>query len=177
MTNQIEKKLMKDLSEGDETAFSVLHIRHRGMLLKRVIENKFTREEAEDIVQDTFEALWETRHNLKDVKNIGGYLYTMARNKCAEHYNKKKRSKELYKGLREISGHTAPDFEMNEGALEELLRAIDQIKQPARRRIAYLIFFKNYTDSAVAAEMGTTVQHIRNQKSFCKKLLISVLKK
>lgn len=37
-------------------------------------------EAAEDILQDTFVSLWETRHELKDGLSLKSYLYTIANN-------------------------------------------------------------------------------------------------
>jgi RNA polymerase sigma-70 factor (ECF subfamily) len=61
----------------------------------RLLDNA---DEAEDVVQDTFAALWEKRDTLHKIVSIKSYLYTAVRNNCLM----KLRSKKEFDSVEEL---------------------------------------------------------------------------
>ena len=71
-------ELVELLKNGSQQAFIELYTRYQNKLLyccKRYLNNEA---DAEDIVQDIFTQLWETRESLNVTSSFWGYIYTSA---------------------------------------------------------------------------------------------------
>jgi len=80
-----EQSLFQLVSEGDEQAFNRLFHLFLPRLYPLII--KFTRSETVtgDIIQETFIRVWLYRDRLAEIDNPGGWLYTLAANKCNDY--------------------------------------------------------------------------------------------
>lgn len=75
-----EKKLLKDISEGDEKAFEVFFLHYYPRVKGFVAGLLQSQEEAEDVSQDIFFMLWNNRSSLANVQNIKPYLFRVCKN-------------------------------------------------------------------------------------------------
>ena len=76
-----DRELVEQLKEGSQLAFRELYVRYYDQLLlccRRYLSDEAS---AEDIVQDIFMQLWETRDSLNVTSSFGGYIYALARNR------------------------------------------------------------------------------------------------
>ncbi|MDR1668117.1 MAG: RNA polymerase sigma-70 factor [Bacteroidales bacterium] len=76
-----DKELVVLLSGGSGGAFEELYARYKTRLLyfcNRFMKNK---SESEDILQDIFIQIWETRDSLNPDLSFAAYLHTLARNR------------------------------------------------------------------------------------------------
>jgi len=97
--------------EGDEVAFKEIFERYNGLLYSHVINKLDDEDEARDMVQDIFIALWEKRSTIHEV-NIAGYLFTAARNKVLNSIRHKKIISKFEKDFRNFAGdHAANNVE------------------------------------------------------------------
>ena len=74
-----EKNLIKRLKQDDEAAFNNLFYQHHARvynLARRFLPYK---EDAEEIVQIVFTALWENRNQIDESLSLSGYILTIAR--------------------------------------------------------------------------------------------------
>lgn len=74
-----EQELIRKLKQGDEKAFNSLFYHYHARvynLAKKFLQYK---EEAEEIVQIVFIALWENRQQIDENQSLGGYILTIAR--------------------------------------------------------------------------------------------------
>lgn len=74
-----EKNLINRLKQDDEKAFNILFYQHHARvynLAKRFLPYK---EDAEEIVQIVFIALWENRKQIDENQSLNGYILTIAR--------------------------------------------------------------------------------------------------
>ena len=81
-----DKELVALFKEGSQQAFVVLFARYKRQLLylgKRSLKNET---ELEDMVQDIFLQLWETRDSLNPELSFSGYVYTLMRNRILYRY-------------------------------------------------------------------------------------------
>jgi RNA polymerase sigma-70 factor (ECF subfamily) len=74
-----ETNLINRLKQDDEKAFNILFYQHHAKvynLAKRFLPYK---EDAEEIVQIVFIALWENRQKIDENQSLSGYILTIAR--------------------------------------------------------------------------------------------------
>lgn len=84
-----ERKLITEIVEGDEKAFSSLFFLYLPVLQSFAF--RFTRSEhaAEEIIQDAFIRIWLNRDQLANVVNVKAYLYKFVSNECLSYLRKK----------------------------------------------------------------------------------------
>lgn len=75
-----DKQLLGLLLNGDEASFKVLYNYFYPKLFYFVSEYLPDQDLAEDIVHDTFLALWKNRLNLRPGTDLNAWLYTVAKN-------------------------------------------------------------------------------------------------
>ena len=71
-----------------QTALKSLYMAYFGPLMRFTGMYVSSPAEAEEIVSDTFLAIWDNRKQLPGISNFDSYIYTVARHKAISHYRK-----------------------------------------------------------------------------------------
>ncbi len=167
-----ENKLIFSLKKGNISAFEQLFHGYYNKVhyFTRSLLNN--REEAENLTQETFIALWENRKKLNDNTVIGSYLYKIARNLVMNHIRKKVNHQTYIEYVYNHSSNedNSTQHEIDNAELEEmLLKNIDQIP-PRRKEIFLLSFEKGLTYKEIAEKLNisenTVDTQIRNALNF-----------
>ncbi|MBO9571405.1 MAG: sigma-70 family RNA polymerase sigma factor [Chitinophagaceae bacterium] len=74
------KDILMRVAEGDENAFRILLDQNAEKAYKYVFRITHDHALSEEVVQDVFLQLWQTREILSRVENFGGYLYAVTKN-------------------------------------------------------------------------------------------------
>ena len=74
-----EKNLISRLKQDDEKAFNILFYKHHARVYNLARRFLPFKEDAEEIVQIVFIALWENRYQLDENQSLSGYILTIAR--------------------------------------------------------------------------------------------------
>jgi RNA polymerase sigma-70 factor, ECF subfamily len=170
------------LYEGDEKALTQL----RDELSKKLhvfaisyVRCDFT---AEDLVQDTFIKLWESRQDIIKYSNIGSFIYTILRNKCLDYlkhktielkYSQQTSSEYLYLqanmyALEDESINIITDAQISK-ALSEAVK-----KLPHHSKVVFIMSrYNGLRNSEIAEELSISVKtveyHMTRAISFLKK--------
>ena len=125
---------------------------------------------AEDIVQESYTALWEKLQDDTHVLNCKSYLYMMVRNRCLDHLRKKgipTESLKPYDTYGIIDDNDAQERSQTEA---RLWTAIDSLPEKCRE-----VFILSKRDGLkyeeIAEELGLSVNTVRNQISKALKVL------
>ena len=124
----------------------------------------------EDIVQDSFAALWERLQTGQSVANRRAYLYMMVRNRCLDHLRKAGIKTEELKPY-DTYGIIEDDDARERAVIEaRLWTAIDSLPEKCRE-----IFLLSKRDGLkyeeIARELGISENTVRNQISKALKIL------
>ena len=76
-----EKALVLRLIDGDEDAFCELYAAYKGRLIYFAMRFLKSREHAEDVFQDAFTVIWQSRRFINPDASFSSYLYTIVRNR------------------------------------------------------------------------------------------------
>jgi len=90
---QLDHDLLRRVQQGDTVAFSNLVERYRDRLMNVIGRMPISREEAEDIVQETFVRVYQHRDSFDFKHCFSTWLYTIALNLARNELRKKKRYK------------------------------------------------------------------------------------
>ncbi|MNJ98248.1 ECF RNA polymerase sigma factor SigW [compost metagenome] len=88
--NLNDQELAILLKKGNEAAFHEIYERYKGILHLHAYKKLVDFEEAKDVVQELFGALWDKRDDLPETVNFSGYLYSSVRNRIFNIYAHKK---------------------------------------------------------------------------------------
>jgi RNA polymerase sigma-70 factor (ECF subfamily) len=88
-----DKELLARVKANDTTAFSVLVDRYKVRLFNLIYRMLRNREEAEDILQETFLRVFKEKERYDPTYSFSTWIYTIALNLCRNELKRKKRFK------------------------------------------------------------------------------------
>lgn len=148
-----EKELLAHIADGDQQAFAVIFNKYWPTVYSAALVIAKSPSLAEDISQEVFTKLWETKEKARDIENVKAFLFIAARNLIINRLSRQKvedayRAYQLHHSA-EIS-HGGHDLDYQQ--LEQRLRsAIRQL--PSRQQRAFLL----------SREQGLTYEQIAEQ--------------
>ena len=172
--------------QGDQEAINVVyhaHFRPLCYFARNLVNNK---EEAEDIVVETFIKLLRKRNDFDSVIKIKGFLYAVTRNACLDFLKHSRRKTASHKEIIYLM-EKDEDFVQSRMIKAELLNTIlEEVENlpPVRRNIFKLIFVEELSTAEIAEKLDITIDTVRVQKAralhsiranILKKGLLSVL--
>lgn len=121
-------------------------------------------EEAEDIVQDLFVAIWEKQEKFLSFYSFRTFLYNSVRNTCLNRIKHKKvEEKYIHYSLDHENSTEEWDFEkIEEEVYRQLFKAIDEL--PARCRQIFLLHLEGKKNEEIATELHLSLLTVKTQK-------------
>jgi RNA polymerase sigma-70 factor (ECF subfamily) len=170
-----DDNLFQLLSNGDETAFTVLYERYAAFLFNIVIIKLKDEEAAKEIVQSVFISLWTSKKaDIRDIKAyLSGAVYKQINNKFRSNSNIRGYQQE-YGQLKDRYTTEVPieRKELN----QELVAAINMIT-PASKEAFVKLYIQRKRIKEIALEMDINVQSVKNHIQHALKTLRWHLKK
>lgn len=164
-TGNKESLLIERIREGDEYAFEIAFLKYYTPLCHYVWKYVRSKALAEEIVQDVFASIWETRSNLSTDGHLRGLLYEASRNR-ALNYIKHQRIVDRYLSearQRDNSSIVIPDLdEENDGFIHAAKEAIDNLPTKARH-VYKLNQEEGLTYTEIADYLGISVKTVESQ--------------
>ncbi|SHF55534.1 RNA polymerase sigma-70 factor, ECF subfamily [Mariniphaga anaerophila] len=134
-------------------------------------------DEAEDMVQDIFAALWEKRKTIQVKTNHKNYLFTAVRNHAI---NTVQRSKEKTISLSalfvDVSEEENPNHFKDEELAAEISKAINELPKGCRA-VFTLAYLENMTYQQIADKLNLSKNTIKTQMGVAYRQLREKLKK
>jgi len=132
-----DEELIAMFQDGDEGAFEELVNRYADRLLNFAYRFVFDKQEAEDIVQDTFLRVYINRHAYREIAKFSTWIYTITANLAKTSLRKRKYRKVMY--LSHMGPNEDKDFEIKDegefNLLEKDLRVDEDVVQRALDRL------------------------------------------
>lgn len=162
------------LIHDDEAAFSELYVRYKDKLYYFCLHLLKSKEEANDIVQEIFIRIWESRSFINPDLSFSSFLYTMARNRIMNYFRDMDidiKVKEMIASQKITTEETA-ESQIIYTEYQEILRtAIEQLPTQ-RQRIFNMSRIENMSHKEIAAELNISVntvqEHISEALKFIK---------
>jgi len=108
-----DEQLIRRFQAGDETAFEEIVNRYKNRLMNFAYRFVLDREEAEDIVQDTFLKVYQNRYAYKEIAKFSTWIYTITAN-LAKTILRKRRNRKMFSFSRLGPEDKDMDFPSNE---------------------------------------------------------------
>lgn len=150
------------LTEGSEEAFTSLFKHYRGKLYHYALTITDSNETAEDMVHDTFLKIWNNRHQMSQVENLGSYLFRACHNQAISGLRRMAKETLVLAELRNESVPMLPD--VDPAAQKEIRafiqQAVDKLS-PQQRKIFLLSRQEGLKLQQIADELEISISTVK----------------
>lgn len=167
-----DEKVLELIRSGNEKALEFLYKKNYRMVVRLIMRNSGSEDEAKDIFQDTLVVFWEKIRSNKLVltSKISTYLFSVAQNLWRKELDRKIRNSGEMK-----DGVSQPDWERKEKS--DIIQQCLQSLSETCRRILTLYYFDQLSMVDLAREMGfANADTAKTKKYKCKNELDKLVK-
>lgn len=161
------------LANGDEALFSKLYNLYWEMLYRYVVHVLQDKEDAMDVVQDTFITIWQQRDDLTKVQSLKGYLYAIARYKALKCIRNNIKKHDYFESLMDFFTlhEESPEDMMIADELQGIIDAQIELLPPKMREVFVLSRQNNLSYKEIAALLNISDKTVKKQISNSLKLI------
>ena len=173
-TNLKDEELIQRVQTGDESAFTELMSRYSPRVWKVVIANSRQRRDAEEILMDIWQAVWENISGLRNVGSFGAWLQRIAYNACTRYYASVHHSRtDIPQSSADLTDHIDQDavarFRETE-LCNDLREAVFHLPDKVRN-VAILYYLELWSIKEIHGELGLAIGTIKTQLRRTRELL------
>jgi len=157
-----DEHIMEAVKNGDLQQASVLFERYQLRLFNFLARLTTDRELAEDLTQNTFLRMLKYRHSYREGARFQSWIYQVARNVFADHYQAQKNKRAGFLNVENMSDALADENDsetMDEQ--EKILARSMALLTEEQRELLVLTRFEHMKYEEVAELMNTTVANIK----------------
>jgi RNA polymerase sigma factor, sigma-70 family len=160
-----EKDWVAHIAAGDQSAFSHLFNQYQDRLMYFVTRFPLTRQEAEDVVAESFLKAWQSRTTFSSESHIRNFLYLTAKNSAINLVQFKERQKDYLEkyGAMAEEGQDRFDYNRVETEMLHLMhRAMEQLPDECRK--IFRLYLQDLSPKEIAAQLSISPATVRSQK-------------
>ncbi|MEA2701738.1 MAG: hypothetical protein QOE22_447 [Candidatus Parcubacteria bacterium] len=162
------------LSQKKPDAFEVLVVRYEDAFLRKAKSIVYAKEDAEEVVQDTFTRIYiyADRFKAQEGASFSSWAYAILIRLCYTRYGKMKKARERTQALEPEAYERLPDasdFLEDLSIRSEVLAALSKLPVTAAR-ILRLQFIEGKTQDEIARLEGSSVPAVKTRVHRAKKL-------
>jgi len=159
-----DQTLWNLLCQGNVNAFKTLFNLYWEPLFQTSYKVIKSREDSEEIVSDLFINLWNTRSNLKEVKQVSAYLHKAVKNRTLNQVLKQKAPVVVLDSeINNLSSSFVASELLDNKEQENIALSYISVLPEKMRKIYFLYTFENLTVKEIAIHTNNSPQTIRNQ--------------
>ena len=172
-----ERSLILRLIEGDEDAFCELYATYKNRLIYFAMRFLKSREYAEDVFQDAFTVVWQSRRFINPDASFFSYLYTIMRNRILNQLrnaaNEEKLKESILSQALDYTEDTKREVMLND--LKSLISHALQQLTPRQREIFEMSREAQLSHKEIADKLGISVNTVQEHISTSLKLIRTYL--
>lgn len=169
-----EQLLLVRLASGSHEAFEMLYRSHWIFVYNEAYKRLHSQDDAENITQDIFTALWENREQVS-IQNLKAYLFVLTKNKTLNF---------IIKNKPELVTDYEENIHNDSSPLKDLLtkEAYHQLNEkilslpPQQRAVFAMRYEENRSTDEIATAMGLSIKTVRNHLGKAISTIRSILK-
>lgn len=172
-----ERSLILRLIEGDEDAFCELYATYKNRLIYFAMRFLKSREYAEDVFQDAFTVVWQSRRFINPDVSFSSYLYTIMRNRILNQLrnaaNEEKLKESILSQALDYTEDTKREVMLND--LKSLISHALQQLTPRQREIFEMSREAQLSHKEIADKLGISINTVQEHISTSLKLIRTYL--
>ena len=172
-----ERSLILRLIGGDEDAFCELYATYKNRLISFAMRFLKSREYAEDVFQDAFTVVWQSRRFINPDASFSSYLYTIMRNRILNQLrnaaNEEKLKESILSQALDYTEDTKREVMLND--LKSLISHALQQLTPRQREIFEMSREAQLSHKEIADKLGISINTVQEHISTSLKLIRTYL--
>lgn len=168
-----DNELFSLLNKDDYLAYTEIYDRYAPLLYMHAYKRLKNREEAKDIIQELFIAIWERRSEIELKSNLSGYLYTSVRNRVLKVISHKQVESSYFISLHDSiqKGYANTDYLIREKELIDLIeKEINAL--PSKMRLVFNLSRKSHlSHKEIAEKLDLSESTVKKQVNNALKVL------
>ena len=172
-----ERSLILRLIGGDEDAFCELYATYKNRLIYFAMRFLKSREYAEDVFQDAFTVIWQSRRFINPDASFSSYLYTIMRNRILNQLrnaaNEEKLKESILSQALDYTEDTKREVMLND--LKSLISHALQQLTPRQREIFEMSREAQLSHKEIADKLGISINTVQEHISTSLKLIRTYL--
>ena len=172
-----ERSLILRLIEGDEDAFCELYATYKNRLIYFAMRFLKSREYTEDVFQDAFTVVWQSRRFINPDASFSSYLYTIMRNRILNQLrnaaNEEKLKESILSQALDYTEDTKREVMLND--LKSLISHALQQLTPRQREIFEMSREAQLSHKEIADKLGISINTVQEHISTSLKLIRTYL--
>lgn len=164
-TSKSNTELVALLKKGDMAAFDAIYNKYCHKLHKFVLMYLKQTEDAEEIVQEVFIKIWNSRNKIDIYASFESFLFTIAYNSTMSLLRKKMsdaKSREYVKSLQQIDVAIQVIDELEYKELDEKVQTLLKQLTPRQREIYFLSREEGLTHKEIAQKLNISESTVNN---------------
>jgi len=155
-----DDELIALMKADSQEAYTVIYDRYKALLFRHAYKKTGNADEAQDVLQDVFLALWNKRELVAEDHNLSGYLYTAIRNKILNLFAQKQVRSKYEASLLSFSvgGNVVTDYLIRERQLTEIINQ-EISAMPKKMREIFLLSRREHLKNKEIAELLNISEH------------------
>ena len=155
------------VAQDDDQAFAEIYQRYKGVLFLHAYRMLGDQEEAKDILQELFTALWVNRKSIKLTASFSSYLYKAIRNRVFDVIAHRKVEQKYINSLADFieNGECVTDHQVREKELTVLIEKEVSLLPPKMRAVFELSRNSNLSYKEIAEELHISDKTVKKQVS------------
>ncbi len=169
-----DEKLIRLVQNRDEAAFAELMSRYSPRIWRVVIANSRQRRDAEEILMDTWMAVWENINGLRKIDSFSGWLRRIAYNACNRYYaSNHQAQRETAESTPELVAHIDQNAasRFREAQLNADVREAVRHLPERIRRVAVLYYLGSWRIKEIAKELDLPIGTVKTKLRETRELL------
>jgi RNA polymerase sigma factor (sigma-70 family) len=175
-----DEQLLDSIRNGDDSVLSYLYEKNVRMIMKYIIQNSGTENDATIILQDALVIFWEKarREDFVLKSKISTYLYAVAKKKWLQELTYRKRHTTLEYVSENPGNSQGIDDTMEEEELSEIVkRSMRQLSKLCQQILA-AFYYEEKSMQEISKSLGLANEDVAKSKKYqCKKELERLVKK
>ena len=176
------QRLIRKVAKGDQTAFEALYDRFNAPLYNYLLRLTHDQTVSENLLQETFLAIWEGAGNYRGDSNVKNWFYAIAHNKAINWLRKTLKDGQSREIPLNNDAHKQEDSKVNpeeitftKAQTEDIQDSLGQLSAP-HRAVLELAYVHEFTYQEIAQIMGCPEGTVKSRMSYALQRLSGILK-
>lgn len=169
------KLLLHYLAQKDDRAFRHFYGVYYTALKSLAVRYVRDEQVAEDMVQEVFISLLESKHRFESTDEVKYFLYSALRNRCISHFRKKQVRDKYQQEVLAVGNELEAFWEdaLEEDVYANLMSAIDTL--PPQCRLVMQLSLEGLKISEIAGRLSISEETVKDHKKNGKRKLLNLL--
>ncbi len=172
-------QILKSIQEGDDAALAILYNKNLRMIMKFILTNNGTEEEAREYLQDALVIFWEkVRNDEFELKSkITTFIFAIVKNRWLRELSRRKKHTNLEKVEMNPDGSRNAEEEYQQNETISIVRECMSRLSPVCQKILTLYYYDQLSMAEISSRTGLANENVAKAKKYqCKKELERLVK-